>query len=175
MRARAGLGRIAWIGILALNGTLSAQADGPAARAGDGDRGAVHRVLEGFVLSPDGSPAQGAIVVSSAGGKTLTDARGAYWLELELPPGTESVPVTAVGTGARNLAASTCVGVGATSGTAWVDPLTLAVGASCSPSWLPTFGGFLGVDDTILALAVYDDGGGAALYAGGAFTMAGGV
>jgi hypothetical protein len=45
------------------------------------------------------------------------------------------------------------------------------------PSWLPAFGTAPGTNDTILAVSVYDDPGGAgpALYAGGLFTTAGGV
>jgi hypothetical protein len=45
----------------------------------------------------------------------------------------------------------------------------------CQPSWIPTFGGGLGVDNTVLALTTFDDGGGSALYAGGTFVTAGGV
>src|SRR5262245_27936933 len=45
--------------------------------------------------------------------------------------------------------------------------------ADCQPSWLPTFGA-LPVDGTVNALAVFDDGGGPALYAGGSFTTAAG-
>jgi hypothetical protein len=41
--------------------------------------------------------------------------------------------------------------------------------------WLPTFGGEPGTNDPIVALAVFDDGRGPALYAGGDFTTAGGV
>ena len=45
----------------------------------------------------------------------------------------------------------------------------------CSPTWLPTFGGTPGTNGTVRTLAVFDDGGGAALYAAGDFTSAGGV
>ena len=47
--------------------------------------------------------------------------------------------------------------------------------AGCEPSWLPTFGGSSSLDGIVFALAVFDDGGGPALYAGGAFQAAGGV
>ncbi|HTE05015.1 MAG TPA: hypothetical protein VK824_02385 [Planctomycetota bacterium] len=46
--------------------------------------------------------------------------------------------------------------------------------AGCQSDWLPTFG-TLAVGTVINALAVFDDGGGPALYAGGAFISAGGV
>ncbi len=54
----------------------------------------------------------------------------------------------------------------------------MPAGATCDPSWLPTFGGAPGVyPNEIRALAVLDDGtgGGSALYAGGNFWTAGGV
>lgn len=57
-------------------------------------------------------------------------------------------------------------------------PSTLAQAngqGSCEPSWLPTFGGSSSVDGIVFALAVFDDGGGPALYAGGDFHTAGGV
>ena len=174
-----GLGWAAGLGmILAIGGPVSAQGDPDAGRLSEPERtesagSPVQAVLEGLVLLPDGAPAEGAVVVSSAGGKAVVDARGSYRLELELPRDVERVQVTAVGAGGRNLAASTSVA--AASGVAWVNPLTLAVGATCSPSWLPTFGGYTGTNGTVLALAVYDDGGGPALYAGGGFSSAGGV
>jgi len=46
---------------------------------------------------------------------------------------------------------------------------------SCEPAWLPAFGGEPGVGDRVQALAVFDDGRGKALYAGGSFTTAGGA
>ena len=55
--------------------------------------------------------------------------------------------------------------------TAWPVPRALA--ESCPPAWTPGFG-LPGVNDTLYALAVFDDGTGQALYAGGWFTTAGG-
>src|SRR5262245_55829018 len=130
-------------------------------------------VFEGFVYTPDGSPAEGAVVVTSAGGKAVVDARGHYCIEASVTGEAESVQVTAVGSGGLNLVASTSVGVAPTMGSVRVTPLALAVGSTCSPSWLPTFGGAPGVDEGVAALAVFDDGGGPALYAGGSFFNAG--
>lgn len=45
----------------------------------------------------------------------------------------------------------------------------------CAPSWLPTFNGSHGTNGTVATLAVFDDGGGGALYAGGQFDTAGEV
>jgi hypothetical protein len=52
--------------------------------------------LEGFVLEPDGAPAVGAVVVSSAGGRAAADVAGHYRLEVAVPLGATSVQVTAV-------------------------------------------------------------------------------
>lgn len=88
--------------------------------------------LEGFVFEPDGSPAEGIVVVSSAGGKAVTDLRGWYHFEVLVPLDAQSLRVTAVGARDKNVA-STSVRPGAP-----VGPLTLALDGSCSPSWLPT-------------------------------------
>ncbi len=55
--------------------------------------------------------------------------------------------------------------------------LASSVSAQCEPTWIPTFGSEPGVNGTVRALAVFDDGAGdgPALYAGGHFTTAGGV
>ena len=51
----------------------------------------------------------------------------------------------------------------------------LAASAGCDPSWLSSFGGMPGVNGSVQALTIFDDGDGPALYAGGAFLSAGGV
>jgi HYR domain-containing protein len=133
--------------------------------------------LEGVVLAPDGSPAEGATVVSSAGGKAVTDETGKYRLQVELPLGA-SVQVTVSGRAGGNLvasaAASASVALGAT-GLVPVAPLALTHRPVCSPSWLPTFGGAPGTDGDIVALAVCDLGTGPALFVGGTFASASGV
>src|SRR5262245_7104974 len=53
--------------------------------------------------------------------------------------------------------------------------LPSAQDGSCSPSWLPTFGGLPGTDERVDAAAVFDDGSGPALYLAGGFQVAGGV
>ncbi|MFH0983158.1 MAG: hypothetical protein V2A79_16685 [Planctomycetota bacterium] len=62
--------------------------------------------------------------------------------------------------------------MGMVMGLAWPTPCVLA--DSCPPAWTPGFG-LLGVDADVNAITVFDDGTGPALYAGGAFTAAGGV
>jgi len=132
-------------------------------------------VFHGIVLDPDGAPAAGALVMSSAGGKTVADLQGRYRFEADVPPEAERVQVTAILGDAGSLIAHTSVELGAPSRFVRVEPLLLAPGATCPPVWLPTFGGQPGVDGTINALTVFDDGTGPALYVGGEFTTAGGV
>src|SRR5262245_12258619 len=101
---------------LALSGAVAAQAD-PASvtpvRRGDGGQTRPRTTLEGFVLAPDGSPAEGAVVVSSAGGKAVTDFAGSYRLEVEVPPDATSVQLTAVSSAGRSLVASASVALSA--------------------------------------------------------------
>src|SRR5262249_46392743 len=64
------------------------------------DAGAsVSLVLSSFVFANDGTPAEGAVVVSSAGGKAIADRTGSYRFEVEVPREAESVEVIAVGSG----------------------------------------------------------------------------
>ncbi len=146
----------------------------PAAQSGNALQQAV---FEGIVLEPDGAPAEGAVVVSSAGGKAVTDRSGSFQLAVGVPPDAESIRVTAVGRGGRGLIASRNVSFPAVSGPAWVGPLPLAQSPSCDPSWLPGFGALDDVNGVVESLTVFDDGsgGGPELYAGGNFTSAGGV
>src|SRR5262245_17863911 len=79
-------------------GVLAREARAGALRGagGEGRRTRTSVTLAGFVLAPDGSPAEGAVVTSSAGGKAVTDAAGDYRLEVEVPLAATSVQVTAV-------------------------------------------------------------------------------
>ncbi|HEX6886161.1 MAG TPA: HYR domain-containing protein [Planctomycetota bacterium] len=130
-------------------------------------------ILEGFVLGPDGSPAENAVVVSSAGGRAVSDVAGNYRLEVEVPVEATSVQVTAVGGASGNLVASASVALSGTTGPIPVDPLALSRGSSCSPLWLPTFGVRPGTNDAVEAVAAFDDGNGPALFVAGSFTIAG--
>ena len=47
--------------------------------------------------------------------------------------------------------------------------------AACQPAWQPIFGGGPGPNSTVMATAVFDDGGGPALYIGGQFGRVAGV
>ena len=136
-------------------------------------------VFVGRVLGPDGAPASGAVVVTSAGGQVVTDAQGSFCLEVDVSAAAQSVRVTAVtGSGTGSLAGSAQVGGLARWGTTSAGTLVLAQASDCLPSWLPTFGQSPGVGDsssTIHDFAVFDDGSGAALFVGGDFKSAGGV
>src|SRR5262245_7676039 len=135
------------------------------------------KVLIGTVVSPDGVPCEGAIVVTSAGGQTVTDARGEFRLEARLALDAETVQVTAVADDAgRSLVAGARVGI-VGSGATWCGTLFLAQGGGCQSEWLPTFGGLPGVGGAetpwVHDMVVFDDGSGPALYVGGDFTIAG--
>src|SRR5262245_59462096 len=84
------------------------------ARAVQHEPAAAQRVtLEGVVLAPDGAPAEGAIVTSSAGGRAVTDVAGGYCLEVQLPLEATSVQVTAKGRAETSLVASASAAVSA--------------------------------------------------------------
>jgi hypothetical protein len=61
------------------NAHADAVGSGRGARIAGEDSAAI--VLEGFVYLPDGALAEGAVVVSSAGGRAVADAHGAFRLE----------------------------------------------------------------------------------------------
>src|SRR5262245_51173297 len=55
----------------------------------------VEVVFDGCVITPEGRPARGAVVTSSAGGRTLAGADGRFELAVALPLEVECVEVTA--------------------------------------------------------------------------------
>jgi len=143
-------------------------------------------VLVGQVLGPDGAPAAGAVVVTSAGGQAVTAPDGAFSLEVALPPEAESVRVTAVlGAGTGGLIGSAQIDGLTCWGTTVAGALILQQAGTCQPSWLPTFGQAVypegGIESgstssvQINSFAVFDDGSGPALYVGGEFHVIGGV
>jgi len=58
-----------------------------------------------------------------------------------------------------------------------VDSIEMHDADECEPAWVQTFGGHPGLDHLVYDLTVFDDGSGSgpAMYAGGAFKVAGGV
>lgn len=129
----------------------------------------------GMVLAPDGKPDVGAVVVSSAGGQAVTDSDGKFLLDVQVPRAAKSIQITAIGRSDGELLAHKQVQLRAPSGVANVGSLELVESSFCSPSWLPTFGQAPGTNGLINALAVFDDGSGEALFAGGEFLTAGGI
>ncbi len=132
-------------------------------------------VFEGVVFEPDGAPAAGTVVVTSAGGKAVTDRNGLFRLETRVPIDARTVQISAFGRGSLDLGARKSVELCAVGRDTWVQvgALWLAPEVSCQTAWLPTFGEQPGVDGVIRDLAVFDDGGGPALYVGGSFQIAG--
>src|SRR5688572_25140968 len=141
------------------------------------------RVFTGRVCLPNGSPAPGAVVVTSAGGRALTAADGSFAVEAEVPLDAVHVEVMAVasdGTEPGGLVASAIAATSTSSRLASAGRLVLALPASCAPRWLPAFGEPPGTDGrdishqgAVKALATFDDGSGPALFVGGEFSAAG--
>lgn len=131
--------------------------------------------IEARVARADGSPAAGAVVVSSAGGQGVADEAGVAHLEVSISPDAEAVHMTAATTEAGVTSAGS-VRAGVIGETDLIDAgaITLADGGECVPKWIPTFGGASGLNNTVRALTVFDDGSGPALHAGGSFLTAGG-
>ncbi len=175
LRTRVALVRLALpalIGLAILAAPAAAQAEGRTTAATDPS------VLFGHVHLPDGTPAAGAVVVSSAGGQAVTRTDGSFELAIEGPRDAESVQVTA--------SASALASTGILMARARVGPLApgrrisagrlfLAASSTCQPDWIPTFGGQPGTGGSINTCAVFDDGSGPALYVGGDFLDVGGV
>lgn len=134
--------------------------------------------IVGSVQLADGTPVANAVVVTPLGGKGVSQADGTFQFDVEVASRTTSLSVTAVATikgvnYAGTALASPVVALGLTDAGA----ITIFPGADCNPTWLPTFGGSLGLDNVVRTMAVFDDGRGAgpALYLGGDFAVAGGI
>ena len=130
----------------------------------------------GSVRLADGSPSI-AGVTTNLGGFGQADEDGGFSLLCELPNGVSVLTVTAT----RQLDNSLFSGSAVVSpvfqdGTADAGVVTLVEQPGCIyREWLPTFGSVPGLDGTVFALAVHDDGSGPKLYAGGSFTTASGA
>ena len=153
---------------------VSASAAGAQATREEGAPATAPTVVSGIVLTPEGRPARGAIVVTSAGGKTVSGEDGSFRLEVELPLDALDVQATAVSSaGAATVAGSTRIAVapGASSSGA---VLLLGQGG-CNPHGVPTFGGVAALEGAVFDMVVFDDGSGSGplLVAGGNMTSAG--
>jgi len=163
-------------GVLFQTGGAPAVTVSPAALAHEDDSPALRQRVLGRVRRPDGSPAVGALVVTSAGGQALTEADGGFALEVDVPLDATCVEVTAAleERSGASLFARTRFAPASRASRVPIGELLLGPAANAPPRWLPTVGerpGFQGGAPT--AVAVFDDGSGPALYVGGSFTSAG--
>jgi trimeric autotransporter adhesin len=136
----------------------------------------VRATLVGTVLDPSMQPMSGAVVVSDAGGQAVTDSHGAFELVLEWPRAATALHLTAAASQAGRTCTSTLTLTPPAHGaTAILDPIVVQEATACQPAWLPSFGEQPGVNQTVRAMAVFDDGqgGGPQLYVGGEFSYAG--
>ena len=126
----------------------------------------------GSVRLEDGSPYV-AGVTTDLGCFTPTNEDGGFSLLCELPKGVSELTVTAtVEIGNSVFSGSAVVSPVFYEGTADAGVLTLVEQPGCiDREWLPTFGSVPGLDGTVFALAIHDDGSGPTLYAGGSFTI----
>ena len=125
------------------------------------------------MLDEEGVPVEGAVVCASTGARAVTDGRGEYLIETEVPRGATNVEVSAIGGGQPALVARKGVFVDQGGGRIAMDPLCLSSESACSPRWIPTFGPAPGLDGPVQALLPFDDGTGPSLFVGGDFTQAG--
>jgi RHS repeat-associated protein len=135
--------------------------------------------VTGLVARADGSPVAGArvTVLGKSGATGITGADGRFTISgVDVSDGA-ALSLIAQATAAGSALVGTAAVAPVPGGTA--DAGTITLRTSCAPGF--TSGLFAGVGVTggspsrVSALAVYDDGHGPALYAGGAFTAAGGT
>ena len=91
--------------------------------------------FEGFVVALDGLPAEGAVVVSSAGGQAVTDAGGSFRLEAQVPLDAESIQISAIGRAGGNRADGICVRLYAAITTLSVHSPAGSDGSGCCSPW----------------------------------------
>jgi len=130
------------------------------------------RCVTGRVSLPDGAPAMGAIVETSAGGRVVAAPDGSFTLVFTLGPGIESVELTARlpgGAGRADSGATVPLVPSALAPTTTLGRLAVEPWDRLRAPWVPTFGEMPGTDGMVLALVAFDDGTGAALFVGGAF------
>jgi hypothetical protein len=146
------------------------------------------REIRGLVLGRGDSPVSGAVIVSNAGGRAISNARGEFSLVLPQIAGeprvAAAIRLTAASTqGGTTLVGSSLLTEEAQRGESLI--ISMASSGTCEPSWLPSFGGQPGVSEfpnsglatpTVYSLAVFDDGlgDGPCLIIGGDFSIAGG-
>jgi len=129
--------------------------------------------ITGCVLA-DGMPALGARVTSSTGAESVVGPDGRFRLETLVPLEAERVELEAADGRGRSRAARTSVSVQAPGGL--IDAGVLVLGTEdCLRRWIPTLGGRPGANGAVLAMTMFDDGTGPALYVGGGFSVVDGV
>jgi hypothetical protein len=127
------------------------------------------------VVDTQGNAVARAVVVTSAGGQAVSETDGSFRLSIQLSSNVLSVRITAISGTDANHVASLEVPIASTTNTIPTGTLALQSTSTCQPSWLPSFGEQPGTNDVVLALTVFDDGSGPALYVGGLFRTAGAV
>jgi hypothetical protein len=132
----------------------------------------------GRVLLPTGAPAGQAVIVTSLGGQGVSGANGHFAFEASVDgePGSASITAMATIDGVA-YQVTKALGSVAVDGVTEVGELLLTPVATCSGTWQPSLGANGIFDGVVRCVAIFDDhsGSGPAIFAGGAFSSAGGV
>lgn len=142
---------------------------------------AIQIQITAMVVRGDGSPVEGAVVVSSLGGKGVSDRDGTVRFGVDVDPSLDAAHVTAVAViDGVNYVGTVQVGLdhaGESSRDVEAGVIVISADNECEPAWVPTFGGGPDMSSFVYSMTVFDDGSGngPALYAGGSFTVAGGI
>ncbi|MGP1347524.1 MAG: Ig-like domain-containing protein [Phycisphaerales bacterium] len=133
---------------------------------------AITTTITGIAQFEDGTPAVGAVVtLLSFGGEATTGEDGSFALHATLPASSSSITIIATLSQGEQQLVATATGLKpVTNG--FTDAGVLTLLQLCNPEWAPLGPG---INNQVNALAVFDDGSGPMLYAGGAFTQAGGI
>lgn len=128
------------------------------------------------VVDVNGSPIEGAVVVTSAGGEGTSDQNGIAQVVVDGVPSNRHAHVTAIATidGVNHIGSvpTTLHHRSESDHVSDAGTITLNAEGECNPAWIPTFGRG-NADKRIRKLIVFDDGlgDGPAIYAGGSFTV----
>ncbi len=138
--------------------------------------------ITGSVRLQDGTPVEGAVLVTPVGGRGVSAADGTFAFDVVAGETTRSLTVTAVAT----IRGTTYSGLSLVTdlvpaGLTDAGVITLTPGATCDLAWLPAFGERPGISGgghphllgIVNAVAVFDDGDGPQLFIGGDFGSAG--
>ncbi len=123
----------------------------------------------GTVKTEAGDPVVGAVVSSGFGSTAVSVADGSFSIEAMVPSRVSGTTVSAVATIRGQTYSGSSVALIVPNGYSDAGQIVLTPSSLCDAAWVPAFGG-RPLTGEVNAFAVFDDGAGPALYAGGQFT-----